>query len=83
MALFDSPTTAAAAKHDGAYRGKRLSWSELWELRPDLRPNRQADVTPAAHNRPWCSAVGGDSALGAIETAYRRALHCTHSQGTG
>ncbi|RWM26901.1 hypothetical protein [Mesorhizobium sp.] len=38
MALFDSPTAAATAKHDGAYRGRRLSWQEFYALRPDLKP---------------------------------------------
>lgn len=52
MALFDSQTTAApTAKHDGAYRGRRLSWTEFYALRPDLKPakdNRQAsDERPA------------------------------------
>lgn len=49
MTLFDSPTAAATAKHDGAYRGRRISWAELWKLRPDLRPandNRQPDAIP-------------------------------------
>lgn len=38
MALFDRPDTADNARHDGAYRGRRLSWKEFYALRPDLRP---------------------------------------------
>lgn len=34
--LLDSATTATEAKHDGAYRGRRLSWREFFALRPDL-----------------------------------------------
>ncbi len=36
----DNPidATGRPARHDGAYRGKRLSWTELYRQRPDLRP---------------------------------------------
>lgn len=48
--LFDTTTEAATAKFDGAYRGRRLSWAELYKLRPDLKPandNSQPDETIA------------------------------------
>lgn len=38
--------TGKTACHDGAYRGRRLSWEEYYNLRPDLRPandNRRED----------------------------------------
>lgn len=28
----------ARARHDGAYRGRRMSWAEFFTLRPDLKP---------------------------------------------
>lgn len=28
-----------AARHDGAFRGKRISWAEFYAQRPDLRPD--------------------------------------------
>lgn len=35
--MFDTVSTAAA-RHDGAFRGKRIAWERLWAMRPDLRP---------------------------------------------
>ena len=26
------------ARHDGAYRGRRITWAEFYRLRPDLKP---------------------------------------------
>lgn len=31
--------TGRPAVHDGAFRGRRLSWAEFYRLRPDLRPD--------------------------------------------
>ncbi|CAH2408002.1 hypothetical protein MES4922_90009 [Mesorhizobium ventifaucium] len=36
--ILDSRTAAATARHDGAYRGRRMSWAEFYRERPDLRP---------------------------------------------
>jgi hypothetical protein len=30
--------TGRPAVHDGAFRGRRLSWREFYALRPDLQP---------------------------------------------
>jgi hypothetical protein len=44
---FDTPANAAA-RTDGAFRGRRIRWETLWALRPDLRPDndnrRQAEA---------------------------------------
>ncbi|WP_292414460.1 hypothetical protein [Mesorhizobium sp.] len=32
MMLLDRPDTTDSAKHDGAYRGRRLSWQEFYKL---------------------------------------------------
>ncbi|MFI3904723.1 hypothetical protein [Ochrobactrum sp. S1502_03] len=31
-------TTETDSKHDGAIRGKRISWAEFYRQRPDLKP---------------------------------------------
>ena len=36
---IDQDTSRAAeATHDGAVRGRRISWATLYRLRPDLKP---------------------------------------------
>lgn len=50
--------TGRPAKHDGAVRGKRISWAELWKDRPDLRPandnvSEVATESAKARPRPW------------------------------
>jgi hypothetical protein len=37
--------TGRPAKHDGAHRGRRISWQEFYRQRPDLRPAND-DITP-------------------------------------
>lgn len=34
-----SMTTETDSKHDGAIRGKRISWAEFYRQRPDLKPD--------------------------------------------
>lgn len=38
---IDNPmdATGKPARHDGAHRGRRLSWEEFYALRPDRRPD--------------------------------------------
>lgn len=55
MNLFDTPTEAANAKFDGAFRGRRLSWSELYRLRPDLKPDN--DNEPATSSQRTTAEV--------------------------
>lgn len=38
MTTQPTDTTGKPATHDGAYRGRRLSWREFYRMRPDLRP---------------------------------------------
>lgn len=38
--------TGKPAAFDGAYRGRRLSWAELYRMRPDLRPDNDNDQCP-------------------------------------
>lgn len=55
-ALLDNPATTDAACFDGAYRGRRLSWSEFFALRPDLRADN--DNQPKAMiTAPKCRMV--------------------------
>jgi hypothetical protein len=70
MALLDNPVTADAARFDGAYRGRRVSWKEFYELRPDLRPandneqieNEAGGIAPKSALRipPRFLPTGGD-----------------------
>lgn len=46
MTLLDTPTEAAEAKFDGAYRGRRLSWAEFYRLtgrEPAANDNKPAE----------------------------------------
>ncbi|WP_315924847.1 hypothetical protein [Mesorhizobium sp. SP-1A] len=36
--------TGQPAKHNGALRGRRISWAELYRERPDLKPDNQNDT---------------------------------------
>lgn len=37
------------SQHDGAHRGRRISWAELYRQRPDLKPsNDNKDSADAA-----------------------------------
>lgn len=63
MTLLDNPTAAATARHDGVYRGRRLSWREFFAIRPDLRPaNDDQDDRDVRFGGGVRSATGACSA---------------------
>lgn len=41
-------TTETDSKHDGAIRGKRISWAEFYRHRPDLKPGNDNAETKVA-----------------------------------
>lgn len=55
----DNPVdvTGKPACHDGAFRGRRLSWEEFYNLRPDLRPANDNNQAHTARLR--ATAAGG------------------------
>jgi hypothetical protein len=38
MENHPTDVTGKPAAFDGAFRGRRLSWKEFYQMRPDLRP---------------------------------------------
>lgn len=46
----DAPldATGRPARHDGAHRGKRLSWADFYRQRPDLRPDNDNEAGAAS-----------------------------------
>jgi len=43
MTTEPTDLTGQPAKHDGAYRGRRLSWEAFYRERPDLRPDNDLE----------------------------------------
>lgn len=43
--------TGRPAKHDGAHRGRRISWQEFYRQRPDLRPANDDAADEVIHRR--------------------------------
>lgn len=45
----DTPVLAHRdnARHDGAYRGRRITWAEFYKLRPDLKADNDNNMPEA------------------------------------
>ena len=52
-------TTTNSAVHPSAspFRGKRLSWAELYQERPDLRPPEEAKAKAGTKTKPKAKVV--------------------------